>query len=397
MTRYEFSLRGNSDRVPLGIGWDRPDLSRFDRYLLSQLLAVFGFFALVLVSVYWVNRAVGLFDRLIGDGQSALVFVEFSLLALPNVIRLVLPIAAFAAAVYVTNRMMRESELVTMQATGSSAFRLARPVLVFGMIVTALHLLLMNVLVPRSDALLKEREAQVSQDVTARYLKVGEFMHPSAGVTLFIGELSQDGQLRNVFLFDDRDPTSRSTYTAQRALLAPGAAGPVLLMFDGMIQTVTRADGRLSVTRYSDYSFDLLSLIEAQGAFAPTVETTTTLSLLAIDPAEWGPRFGTSFEYVAQEIHSRLAQPFLSAAAAMVGFAALQLGAFSRFGLMRQILGAVMVLILLQLLNTTGASMAARDSAAWPAIYAAPAAGFAIAFAMLHLSQSVPPWRRRAA
>ncbi|MCP4819364.1 MAG: LPS export ABC transporter permease LptF, partial [Shimia sp.] len=37
-------------------------MSRFDRYILSQLLTLFGFFALVLVSVYWVNRAVVLFD-----------------------------------------------------------------------------------------------------------------------------------------------------------------------------------------------------------------------------------------------------------------------------------------------------------------------------------------------
>lgn len=372
-------------------------MSRFDRYLLSQLLAVFGFFALVLVSVYWVNRAVGLFDRLIADGQSSLVFIEFSLLALPNVIRLVLPIAAFAAAVYVTNRMMRESELVTMQATGSSAFRLARPVLAFGLVVTVLHLLLMNVLVPKSDALLREREAQVSNDVTARYLKVGEFMHPSPGVTLFIGEMSDDGQLRNVFLFDDRDTVSSNTYTAMRALLAPGETGPVLLMFDGMIQSIARADGRLSVTRYADYSFDLLSLIEEEGSAMRVVETATTPEILATPPADWPRTFHTSYEYVLQELHSRLAQPFLSAAAAMVGFAALQLGAFSRFGLTRQILVAVLVLILLQLVNTSGASMAVRNAAAWPAIYAAPLAGFAAAFAMLHLSQSTAPWRRRAA
>ncbi|MEE3316364.1 MAG: LPS export ABC transporter permease LptF, partial [Pseudomonadota bacterium] len=41
-------------------------MPKFDRYLLSQLTVLFGFFALVLVSVYWVNRAVRLFDRLIG-------------------------------------------------------------------------------------------------------------------------------------------------------------------------------------------------------------------------------------------------------------------------------------------------------------------------------------------
>ncbi len=98
-------------------------MPRFDRYLLSQLLAHFGFFALVLVGVYWINRAVILFDQLMSDGQSALVFVEFSLLTLPNVIRLVLPIAAFVAAVYVANKLIAESELVVMQATGFSAFR----------------------------------------------------------------------------------------------------------------------------------------------------------------------------------------------------------------------------------------------------------------------------------
>ena len=190
-------------------------MSRFDRYLLSQLVALFGFFALVLVSVYWVNRAVGLFDRLLGDGHSALVFLELSLLMLPNVIRLVLPIAAFAAAVFVTNRLTQESELVVMQATGFSAFRLARPVLYFGAIVTALHLVLMNLLVPWSGAMLAEREAALSENVTARYLNEGQFMHPAAGVTIYIREITPEGELRDLFLADDRSEVERTTYTAR--------------------------------------------------------------------------------------------------------------------------------------------------------------------------------------
>ena len=48
-------------------------MPRIDRYLLSQFLTLFGFFALVLVSVYWINRAVSLFEQLISDGQTALV------------------------------------------------------------------------------------------------------------------------------------------------------------------------------------------------------------------------------------------------------------------------------------------------------------------------------------
>jgi lipopolysaccharide export system permease protein len=71
----------------------------------------------------------------------------------------------------------------------------------------------------------------------------------------------------------------------------------------------------------------------------------------------------------------------------MVGFATLLIGAFSRFGLWRQILGAVGILIFLQLLNTTGSAMALENARLWPAVYAAPLAGLAIAALLLHLAQ----------
>ncbi|MFP4275773.1 MAG: LptF/LptG family permease, partial [Paracoccaceae bacterium] len=78
-------------------------MARFDRYMLSQLMVVFGFFSLVMVLVYWINRAVLLFDELISDGQTAWVFLEFTLLSLPNVIRMVLPMSAFGLTVTLTD------------------------------------------------------------------------------------------------------------------------------------------------------------------------------------------------------------------------------------------------------------------------------------------------------
>ena len=228
-------------------------MSRFDRYLLSQLLALFGFFSLLLVSVYWINRAVGLFDQLIGDGQSALVFVEFSLLTLPNVIRLVLPVSAFAATVYATNRLTNDSELVVMQATGFSAFRLARPVVYFGVIVGVMMAMLTHVLVPASRAILAERSAEISENVTARFLRDGQFMHPSDGITLYIRELTQTGELQDVFLSDERGKGSTVIYSARRALLARSDSGQKLMLFDGMTQTLdhsTRSERWRQATKY---------------------------------------------------------------------------------------------------------------------------------------------------
>ncbi len=369
-------------------------MAKFDRYLLSQLLALFGFFSLVLVAVYWVNRAVGLFDQLIGDGQSALVFLEFSMLTLPNVIRLVLPISAFAASVYVANRLTQDSELVVMQATGFSSFRLARPVLMFGLIAAAMMAVLMNVLVPDSRSRLAERSAEISENVTARFLRDGQFMHPAKGITLYIREIAPTGELQDLFLSDDRRPEERTTYTARRALFVRSEAGPKLVMFDGMAQTVAAPARSLSVTRFEDMTYDLGALLAGPAQKGRTLDELSTPELLSASPALIDETGETRAAFL-QEGHARIAQPFLAMAAALIGFAALLLGAFSRFGLWRQIGVAVLLLIVVQTINTTGSAQALRDAAKWPLVYAAPVLGLAIGLAMLWLSQRPRRIRRR--
>ncbi len=369
-------------------------MSRFDRYLLSQLLALFGFFSLVLVAVYWVNRAVGLFDQLIGDGQSALVFLEFSVLTLPNVIRLVLPVSAFAACLYAVNRLMQDSELVVMQATGFSAFRLARPVAWFGLCVAAMLLVLANLLVPLSQARLAERSAEISENVTARFLNEGRFQHPAPGVTLYIREITEVGELNDLFLADERTPGERVVYTARRALIVRGEPAPRLVMLDGAIQRLTR-DGttRIAVTRFSDFTLDLAGIIGGPGGPAQGLREMATPDLLFPDRAALEAA-GIPLAEALEEGHSRLAMPLLGLAAPLFGFAALMTGGYSRFGLWRQMGLAVLGLILLQMINTSAASFALRDLRALPLVYAAPLLGIAAAVAILAWAQA--PRRLRA-
>jgi lipopolysaccharide export system permease protein len=375
--------------------WAGRRVGRFDRYLLAQLLTLFGFFSLVLVGVYWINRAVLLFEQLIGDGQSALVFLEFSLLTLPNVIRLVLPISAFAATVYVINRMAQESELVVVQATGFSVMRLARPILIFGVLVAMMLLVLTHFLVPASRTALALRTAEITENITSRFLNEGQFMHPSSGVTLYIKTIAPNGELRDLFLSDDRDPENRVVYTARRALLVRGekgerpdaVAGPKLLMFDGISQSVAGPDRRLAITRFADFTYDLAALIKIGTKTGRSIEELPTLTLLNPTPEileEIGKKSRAAFLH---EGHARFASPLLAPMGAALAFACLMLGGFSRFGLWRQIAVAVGLLILAQMANTAATSAAMRNEQAWPLVYVTPVTGFLIALALMYYAQ----------
>ena len=361
----------------------RADVARFDRYMLSQLLALFGFFSLVLVAIYWINTAVGLFEDLISDGQSALVFLEFSLLSLPNVIRLVLPISAFVATVYVVNRLMAESELVVMQATGFSAFRLARPAALFGVIVAVMMLILMNLLVPMSRTILADRTAEVRDSLASQFVKDGEFLHPVDGVTLFIREISPNGEMRGMFLQDDRG-ADQVIYTAERAFLVRNETGPKLIMVDGLAQTLEA--GRLAVTRFGDFTYDLGAMLEPATRAARRMNELSTRELLWPTEATMTETRSDRAEMIF-EGHDRLGQPLLGLAASLIGFAALLLGAFSRFGLWRQIMGAVLLLIVLQLINTLAGAQGPRLAFGWMLAYAAPLTGCVMAVLMLWWAQ----------
>ncbi len=357
------------------------------------MMVLFGFFALILVSVYWINQAVRLFDRLVGDGQSAMVFVEFSLLTLPRVIALVLPMAAFAGAVYVTNRLSSESELVVMQATGFSPWRLARPVLVYGAIVAVMIGILTNVLVPISLEEMKQREVDISQNVTAKLLTEGTFLHPSSGITFYIREITPEGALRDVYLSDRSNPERGLTHTATEGFLVTDAAGTRLVMVDGLSQTYIPATGRLFTTHFDDFTYDITAMLVSAGAGVREVRHIGSLELLTA-AAEVATETGQSRGFIAEELHSRFNQPLMGLAAALIGFSALLVGGYSRFGVWKQIIGALVLLVLVKMVEGMVTDPVRDNAALWPLAYMPSLAGAAMAGGLLYWAAR--PRRKRA-
>jgi lipopolysaccharide export system permease protein len=357
-------------------------LSRFDRYLLSQLLALFGFFSLVLVAVYWINRAVLLFDQLIGEGHSIWVFLEISALSLPGVIAIVLPLSAFAGTVFVVNRLTQESELVVMQATGFSPFRLARPVMIFGILVTVPMAILFNFLVPASRGILNEEEAALSQNVAARFLHEGRFLHPSEGVTLFIREITPQSQLLGLFIMDERNPQERVTYIAKSAVLVRTETNPKLLMFEGSLQRLS-SEGRLSVTRFDDLSYDVVLSDTTNKSVRRAIATMNSIELFTLGRALVDTPDQRSAGVIARELHMRLSQPLFGIGAALIGFSTLLLGAYSRFGLWKQIIVAILLMVSVHLISTQTLAAVSRDNSLWPILYIAPIVGILLPLTLL--------------
>ncbi|MEI4261970.1 LPS export ABC transporter permease LptF [Roseovarius sp. D0-M9] len=361
--------------------------------MLSQFMVLFGFFALVLVSIFWINKAVRMFDRLVSDGQSSWVFVEFTALTLPGVIGVVLPIAAFAGAIYVTNRLSTESELTVMQATGYSPWRMARPVLYFGVIVALMMSLLSHVLIPLSLQQLETRRAEVSGNITAKLLTEGEFLHPAAGVTFYIRQITPQGELRDVFLSDRRRAEAPTTYTSSKAYLVQEGGGTKLVMLNGLAQNIAADGQRLFTTHFDDFSYDISRLVSTSALNLDRITFATTPELIR-NPGAVAERTGVTLGVAVTTLHARFAQAILCIVAALIGFATLLQGGFSRFGVWRQILTAFILLIGIKLIESVVAGPVLAAPMMWPLLYLPSLIGFVTGWILLY-SAARPSLLRR--
>ena len=344
-------------------------MSRFDRYLFTQYFLMFGFFSLILLFIYWINKAIALFDNLISDGQTFLVFLEFSILTIPPITPIVAPLAAFAAAIFVTNRLKNDSELTIMQATGFSPLRLSRSIFLFGLVVTIILLIISHYLIPKSNNILLKRQNEVASSLNAKLLKVGSFIHPQNGVTFYIGGISTSGVIEDVFVLDERNKDREIIVTSKSGYLITNNNSPILVLKNGIVQNYDLKSKNLSTIHFQDLSYDLTSWsVKERMSKAKLLLTYSSFDLFK-DPELISILSDSSPISVLEELHSRILTPLLALIAALIGFSALMIGDYSRFGASKQISVGILILILIKLSESYGNELMLKSQGNWLALY----------------------------
>ena len=156
-------------------------------------------------------------------------------------------------------------------------------------------------------------------------------------------------------------------------------------MLEGLAQVYQDDGRRLSITRFEDLAYDLSGLIEIGPPTKVRPAQMSTPMLLRADE-EAQALSQASRATLISEAHERFGNALNGLIAPLVGFAALLLGGFSRFGIWRQILGAIVALIIIQMLTRLGQDFVQGDASLWPLAYLGPASGAALAILLLFLA-----------
>jgi lipopolysaccharide export system permease protein len=301
-------------------------MPRLSVYVLAQMMGPTALFALLMTIVVWLTQSLRLLDLVINRGQSASTFVYLSVLILPSLLVIILPIAFFAGTLYALTKLNTDSELVVMASAGFSRAQLTAPVMLAAAIVMALTYLCGLYLMPSGQRAMKDKVVDIRADVGAALLDEGEFNTPSEGLTVFIRVLNSDGHINGVMVHDSRNKKHAVTYLAESGQLAQTPAGARLLMYDGTIEQSSAGGEQLSVLKFKTYVFDLDQFT------APTRVIDRASSELFLTELFWpnpAIKGATRAAYFA-EGNNRLAQPLYCIAFGLIALAVITRGRRAR-------------------------------------------------------------------
>ena len=160
-------------------------LPRLSIYVLGQLIGPTALFAFLMTAVVWLTQSLRLLDLVINRGQSAPTFVYLTILILPSLLVIILPIAFFAGTLYSLTKLNTDSELVVMASAGYSRAQLAAPVMIAAGIVMALTYLCGLYLMPAGQRAMKDKVLDIRADVGAALLERGRVQHAGARASPF--------------------------------------------------------------------------------------------------------------------------------------------------------------------------------------------------------------------
>ncbi len=354
-------------------------MPRLSLYVLRQLVGPVVLFVFILTSVIWLSQSLRLLDLVINRGQSAPVFVYLTLLMIPSLMIIILPIAFFAGTLFGLHKLNADSELVVMSASGYSRWQLAAPVLALAGVVIVLTYFCTLYLSPETQRLMKDKVLDIRADIGAAMLSEGSFNTPATGLTVFIRELSSDGHIRGILVHDGRVQKHPITYLAESGMLAQTPGGARLIMKDGTIEQSGQAGAQLSVLRFKRYVFDLDQFSgQAQEPERETSERFLPELFWPVFKTPPAPRVRNIF---LAEGHNRLAAPLYPLAFAFIALAAVTRGRRGRGAYALRLAGASVAAGVLRILGYGAQGMVARDPSLTFLLYLIPLLGAAVAAA----------------
>lgn len=355
-------------------------MDRLTWYVFRQTLMVTLSVGVIFSAAVWLLQSLRLVDLIVNRGLSIGLFLYLAILILPRFVNVVLPIAVFTAVIFVYAKLIAESELVVMRASGMSQWALAKPALMIGAgSMIALYAMAFYFL-PASNRAFKDLQFEVRNKFASALIQEGVFNTLSDTLMVYVKQRDSKGDLLGLLIENTSDKDKPITITAERGALVDTPEGPRILMVNGTRQQFDRLTGKLSSLSFKSYTLDLSEMQNA-----PTLRDRQPDELYLDELLD-----NLRNRALMVELNMRLSGPLTALSMAAIPILCLLTGEFNRRGQSRRILIAIAAAMAMEIIDVGLTNLARSTLTVIPLIYANAIGPFIAALWLVSRSAAAP-------
>ena len=333
-------------------------MTALQNYIFRQILAPLGAILAALTVIAVLTQGLAQMELIVDQHSSALTYLWVTMLVIPQLLSLILPLALFFAVAYAVNRLYTDSELVVAYAAGVGAWQITAPIFRLSIIAGVVQLAVALLLQPASYREMREVVHALRGDLASMLVRDGAFTSPAKGLTVYAGGTGAGGRIQNLLIHDERGGGAPVTYTAREGSAAIVQGQPALILREGQIQQ-PKANGVVELLDFDQYVLEFGDDISTQDAFILKPSDRFLSDLLAPNLANFYDQ--KMVDKFLAEAHSRIASALLNPALAMIAVAGLLIGDFNRRGYSARLAQAAALALGVRLL-ALGVQAAAREN-----------------------------------
>lgn len=339
-----------------------------DIYIFKNLTIATLFIAMVLTLIIFLTQSLKFLEIIINAGSSGTAFLTLTGLALPRFFEIILPLSILSATLFLYNKLMIDSELVAMRATGHSSFGLAKAAITLSLITTIILWGITMWIAPKSLTHMQKMRSSIKAEMSTGLFREGVFNAFGNGLTVYIHKKGKDGSLAGLMIHDTRDKTKPpSTVLAKRGMIISNDVGHQVIVFDGARHEFSKKSGILQKLAFERYTIDLPDKTPMGDRWAQPDERTITELL---SPDLNNERDIQNARNFTVEIHRRITGPILALTFPLIGLCLILLGPINRRGQNYKIILSVLIAVLIQSLYLTVYNMATKNNLGIVLMYA---------------------------
>ncbi len=319
----------------------------YNRYIYRTLTVATIFVSAVLIAITMLTQSLRFLELIVESGASTSSFWLLTFLSLPRFLEIIIPIGLATSVLFTINKLATDSELVVLQATGHSFWRIIRPAFYASLVISVFLLIVSTWLAPMSLSKMQVVRQMVKTQFSALLFREGVFNTISDDLTVYIREKTGSGEFKGIVIQDERDPSKpvRTVY-AQRGVLALTDEGEEVVVFDGARQDYNPNTKQLQRLKFERYTIKLPESEGPMGKRWLEPDERTFPELIRIDPTNsMDVEKRREFKI---EAHKRIIGPLFAPVYCLIAATFLLLGSYRRQGKLMSIVYASLTVIGIQ-------------------------------------------------